>query len=94
MNKEMCTDFEIVAANHHDGARAYLVARLWTAGQRHRHFQVVANDWGAALTPIATNVLLDGPARPPGISALRFRGTEIRPKGQVRYLLRGRWKCH
>lgn len=81
----MCTDFEIVAANHHDGARADIAAWLWTAGERHRHFQVVANDWSAALTPITTNMLLDGPARPTGVSALRFRGSEVGPKRQVRY---------
>lgn len=87
MNKEMCTDFEIVTANHHDGARADIAAWLWIAGKRQRHFQVVANDWSAAFTPIATNMLLDGPARTTGVSALRFRGTEIGQKGQVRCLL-------
>jgi hypothetical protein len=31
MKKEMCTDFEIIASNHDDGARPDIAARLWPA---------------------------------------------------------------
>jgi hypothetical protein len=33
MKKEMCTDFKIIAANHHDGEGADFSARLWASGE-------------------------------------------------------------
>jgi hypothetical protein len=31
MKKEMCTDFEIIASNHDDGARPDIASWLWPA---------------------------------------------------------------
>lgn len=60
IKKEMCTDFEIIASNHDDGARPDITPRLRPTSQRQRHFQIITNDWSSPLTAFTTNLLMDG----------------------------------
>lgn len=70
MKKEMCTDFEIIAPNHDDGARTDFTARLRTAGQCKRYLQIIADDRSSSLPAFTTNLLMDGQTWSASVAAL------------------------
>jgi hypothetical protein len=55
----MCTDFKIIATNHHDGTRTDFTAWLWAATECQRFIQVFTNDGSSAFTAFETNMLMD-----------------------------------
>lgn len=55
----MCTDFKIIATNHHDGERTDITAWIRAATECQRHIQVFADDGRTALAAFTTNLLMD-----------------------------------
>lgn len=83
IKKEMCTDLEIISPNHDDGTWADVASWLWTA-ELQWHFQIIANDWVAAVTAVTTNMLMDGSTWSTSVTALWLWRTKVGSKRTVR----------